>query len=98
MKRICEKKGLPKQSFVLWCFRQDLNLHPYGPDPKSGVSANSTTGAGEAGIEKPEISSSQRFAPSGCCLFYHMEGAVVNVVGGSLWRKLRAARRRIDCH
>ena len=28
-----------------WCPRGDSNSHPEGPDPKSGVSANSTTRA-----------------------------------------------------
>ena len=29
----------------IWCGRQDLNLHGCPPEPKSGVSANSTTPA-----------------------------------------------------
>ena len=39
-----------------WCAWQDLNLHPRGPEPKSGVSANSTTGAFYKNqVAKPDI-------------------------------------------
>ena len=34
-----------QQSSVFWCARQDLNLHAFALEPKSSVSANSTTGA-----------------------------------------------------
>ena len=35
-----------KMQVGCWCARQDLNLHAYAMEPKSIVSANSTTGAG----------------------------------------------------
>ena len=34
-----------------WCARQDLNLHARAMEPKSIVSANSTTGADRNGRE-----------------------------------------------
>ena len=32
-------------SLPMWCGRKDSNLHALAPEPKSGVSANSTTSA-----------------------------------------------------
>ena len=31
-----------QESFLCWCGQQDSNLHGFPPEPKSGVSANST--------------------------------------------------------
>ncbi len=39
------KRGQPQAVLFCWCSRQDLNLHACAMDPKSIVSANSTTGA-----------------------------------------------------
>ena len=40
-----------------WCARQDLNLHARAMEPKSIVSANSTTGAytGELRSKRPPV-------------------------------------------
>ena len=40
-----------------WCARQDLNLHARAMEPKSIVSANSTTGAytGELRRKRPSV-------------------------------------------
>ena len=39
------KRGSPKLPLFIWYGRQDLNLHGYPLEPKSNVSANSTTPA-----------------------------------------------------
>ena len=36
-------------SLPMWCGRKDSNLHALAPEPKSGVSANSTTSAQQQG-------------------------------------------------
>ena len=38
-----------KMQVGCWCARQDLNLHAHAMEPKSIVSANSTTGADISG-------------------------------------------------
>ena len=46
-----------KMQVGCWCARQDLNLHAYAMEPKSIVSANSTTGAytGELRRKRPPV-------------------------------------------
>ena len=37
-----QKKNANYSAFSVWCASRDLNPHGFPPEPKSGVSANST--------------------------------------------------------
>ena len=50
-----------KMQVGCWCARQDLNLHAYAMEPKSIVSANSTTGADRNGRKSAAILLSSDF-------------------------------------
>ena len=43
--KIKKWRPLKKKSPLFWCAKRDLNPHGLPPEPKSGVSANSTIGA-----------------------------------------------------
>ena len=43
--KIKKWRPLKKKAPLFWCAKRDLNPHGLPPEPKSGVSANSTIGA-----------------------------------------------------